>query len=86
MKTVKISSDKNYHHVDLPGYYAMLFSYETLVAVFVPGEGYYVTRSYYSNSTSKHINKFVGTGTKIPIGQEELESLLHVTHKSQEEE
>ena len=45
MKTVRISSDKNYHHVDLPGYYAMLFSYETLVAVFIPGEGYYVTRS-----------------------------------------
>ena len=36
------------------------FSYETCVAGYTPGEGYFKTSTKYSRTTSKHINKYLG--------------------------
>lgn len=37
----------------------VLFSYETPVAAHVRDEGYYRTELYWSNTTSRHINKWL---------------------------
>lgn len=37
----------------------ILFSYETPVAGHIIGEGYFKTDTYYSVTTSKHINKYL---------------------------
>jgi hypothetical protein len=44
----------------------LLYSYDTLVAVHVTGEGYYRTSEHYSSTTSRHINKFLdGANSKF---------------------
>ena len=35
------------------------FSYETCVAGYTPGEGYWRTTEYYSRTTTKHINRYL---------------------------
>lgn len=35
-------------------------SYNTPVAAFIPGEGYIVTKTKYSSTTTRHINNFTG--------------------------
>ena len=35
------------------------FSYETCVAGYTPGEGYWRTTEYYSRTTTKHINHYL---------------------------
>lgn len=37
----------------------ILFSYETPVAAFVPGQGYCATHKYFSRTTSKHITQWL---------------------------
>lgn len=37
----------------------VLFSYKTPVAALVPGKGWIKTSTYYSRTTSKHINQWV---------------------------
>lgn len=37
----------------------ILFSYETPVAAFVPGQGYYRTEQHFSRTTSKHITQWL---------------------------
>lgn len=37
----------------------VLFSYETPVAAFVPGQGYIVSAVHYSVTTSKHIGQWI---------------------------
>lgn len=37
----------------------VLFSYKTPVAAYIPGEGYFRTKHYWSSTTSKHINKWL---------------------------
>ena len=42
-----------------------LFSYETPVAAYIPGEGFFKTNYSWSSTTSRHVNKWlkqVGTG------------------------
>ena len=39
----------------------VLFSYETPVAAFIPGAGYVRTEQHYSMTTSRHINKWLGS-------------------------
>ena len=46
----------------------ILFSYRTPVAAFVFGEGFVRTDKYWSVTTSRHINKWIGT-TDRPIKQ-----------------
>lgn len=38
----------------------ILFSYETPVAAFVPGRGYFRTDHFWSRTTSKHITQWLG--------------------------
>jgi hypothetical protein len=49
----------------------ILFSYRTPVAAFIHGTGYVKTEKYWSSTTSRHINKWMGkdisdTCAKIP--------------------
>lgn len=46
----------------------ILYSYETPVAVFLPGAGYLRTEQHFSVTTSKHIGKWAGQGVvkKVP--------------------
>lgn len=37
----------------------VLVSYETPVAAFIPGQGYYYTATKYSKTTTKHINQWL---------------------------
>jgi hypothetical protein len=38
---------------------AILYSYTTPVAAHIPGKGYVKTNTYFSATTSRHINKWV---------------------------
>ncbi|QYC52637.1 hypothetical protein [Salmonella phage SSBI34] len=38
----------------------LFYSYNTPVAAFIPGEGYIVTATKYSRTTTRHINNFTG--------------------------
>lgn len=40
----------------------VFFSYNTPVAAYLPGEGYLVTATKHSATTSKHINAWAGKG------------------------
>jgi hypothetical protein len=58
----------------------VLYSYETPVAVFVPGAGVYVTDKFWSHTTSTHISKWInqrlGAGvTRRKVSQEQIEAL-----------
>lgn len=54
---------------------AVLFSYSTPVAAFIPGRGYVKTDQFYSVTTSKHINRWVGYNCHKTT-QSEIDSLL----------
>lgn len=41
----------------------VLFSYETPVACYIPGQGFFRTEQKFSVTTSKHINKWVSVNT-----------------------
>lgn len=43
----------------------MLFSYETLVAAFVPGRGCFRLEGRQSNTTSRHIRQFFGRNSEL---------------------
>lgn len=45
---------------DLENGTVVLFSYDTPVAAYVPERGYIRTETYYSVTTSRHINKWLG--------------------------
>ncbi len=53
----------------------MLFSYQTPVVAYVPGRGWLRTREHYSRTTSKHINKWIGSTYTI-VSQSEINSIL----------
>ena len=57
----------------------IFFSYDTPVAAFQRGSGYYVTYKKFSRTTSKHINKWVGPNPYKHIDQEKLESILDLS-------
>ena len=42
----------------------VLFSYETPVAGYILGEGYFVSEQYYSKTTSKHVNAFINNAAQ----------------------
>ena len=53
----------------------VFFSYNTPVAVFVPGYGVLVSSTKYSTTTSRHINQQMkrwGTTKSCPASQEEI--------------
>ena len=53
----------------------VLFSYETPVALHVPGEGYYRTSERYSVTTSKHVNRWTNRTVKT-IDADKLAALV----------
>lgn len=53
MKIKPVGSNQT--ELEKDGGVTVLFSYETPVAVFVPGKGALTTNHYYSRTTSKHI-------------------------------
>ena len=53
------------------------FSYETCVAGFTAGEGYWKTSEHFSSTTTKHINKYLnGVAPKMIVDQESIEQAL----------
>ena len=54
----------------------ILFSYKTAVACFLPGIGYLQTEEYYSVTTTKHINKWVGVTGATEISQDYIDALV----------
>jgi hypothetical protein len=61
------------------GELTVLFSYQTPVAAFVPGEGYLVTDKKWSKTTSRHINKWLasmGVKTAVKVSQERLNAIV----------
>lgn len=49
----------------------ILVSYETPVAAFIQGRGYFCTEKYFSKTTSKHINSWL-SGAKAQIKPQEF--------------
>lgn len=57
MKLSKLGSNQT--EIELSDGTRVLFSYETPVAAYIPGEGYYKTSERYSVTTSKHVERYV---------------------------
>ncbi len=67
---------------------AVLFSYQTPVAGFIPGVGFIKTEEFFSRTTAKHITKWINkngtaesTVTTVPQGTIE-ELLLTIAHEN----
>ena len=54
----------------------ILFSYRTPVAAYVYGEGYVRTEKWWSVTTSRHINKWLGNCTTKEVSQTYLDKLV----------
>ena len=61
----------------LGGGIEVFFSYETPVACFISGEGYYRTNTYYSRTTSKHINSYLGGSMAVEKDQSFFDDLIN---------
>ena len=55
---------------------SVLFSYETPVAAFVSGQGYFRTSKYWSRTTSRHINVWLDGMDAQEKPQEWFDTLL----------
>ena len=59
--------------------YIVLISYKTPVALFDRTlKKYFKTSKYWSKTTSKHINQFIGNNSAEEINQESFDKLLEV--------
>lgn len=78
MKLTPIAS--NMTELELSNGTTVLFSYKTPVAAFVSGKGIVRTEKFFSQTTSKHINKWIrenaSSATVTQVPQEEIESLV----------
>ena len=55
----------------------VFFSYRTPVAAYVPSQGYIRTDKFWSTTTSRHINKWLGGINNVTkVSQEILEELV----------
>ena len=61
MKLKQIAANQTL--LTFPNYSEVLFSYETPVAGYHPDLGYVKTNKWYSQTTSKHINKYLYNGS-----------------------
>ena len=68
-----IGSNMNELHI---GDNVILFSYSTPVAALVPGEGCLKTEIFHSDTTSRHISKWLDGIEAKKVPQEYIESLL----------
>lgn len=55
----------------------VLYSYETPVAAWVLGKGYYRTTQYFSRSTSKHISQWLDGRSAEMVDQSYIDNLCH---------
>jgi hypothetical protein len=62
--------------LDLNDNLYILFSYETPVACFIQGEGYYYTEKKWSNTTSRHINSWLAGMNAKPKPQEFFDAII----------
>lgn len=74
MKVKNIASNQT--EVILNNGNRILVSYETPVAAYVPGEGAYITDTWYSQTTTRHINKWVGSLDRHEIAQADLNAMM----------
>jgi hypothetical protein len=56
----------------------LFFSYQTLVAMFVPGKGYLRTDRKFSTTTSKHIGLYLGGKGASTVPHDELQDMATV--------
>ena len=68
----------NQTQIELKDGTVILFSYKTPVAAFVPGTGYVRTKTQYSRTTSKHINKWVRAAVCGAVDQSYLDNLVGI--------
>lgn len=54
----------------------ILFSYNTPVAAHIAGRGYVKTKTHYSATTSRHINKWLGGVDAEVVDQSEIDGLV----------
>lgn len=74
MKILKYGNNETL--ITMPDDRELFFSYETLVAGFVPGIGHVRTSTRYSKTTTKHINKYLAGLVYMTVSQQGLEELL----------
>ena len=74
MQLVPLASNMTEVETDLG---RVLFSYRTPVAAYVYGEGYVRTEKWWSVTTSRHINKWIGKDvTTEEVSQTYLDNLV----------
>lgn len=56
--------------------FELFYSYETPVAGFRAGLGYFKVDRYYSVTTGKHVNRYLGGISPKVIGEEELRNMI----------
>ena len=75
--TMKLRPIKaNMNEVELSDGKVVLFSYKTPVAYNDPGVGFYRTNKTWSNTTSRHINRWLNGAKAIEVDQSVLDNLV----------
>lgn len=64
----------NHTIVTLSSGIELFISYKTCVGGFIPGKGYVRTDTKWSNTTSRHLNKYLG-GEAVMIAQADLDAM-----------
>ena len=54
----------------------IFFSYKTPVAAYIFGRGFVRTKNFYSVTTSRHINKWIGVDSKTDTTEQVDQALL----------
>ena len=74
MKLTPIAANQN--EVEFTNGTQVFFSYKTPVAAYLPEKGYVRTEKFWSVTTSRHINKWLGSVTNVTeIEQSVLDNL-----------
>ena len=55
----------------------IFFSYRTPVAAYIFGRGFVRTENFYSTTTSRHINKWIGTDSKTDTTEKVSQDFLN---------
>lgn len=78
MKLVNLGS--NMTELELTDGSTVFFSYNTPVAGFIPGQGVFRTEKWFSQTTSKHINKWIKqnhpSATQTIVSQEKIQRFI----------
>jgi len=60
----------------MPDGQEFFFSYDTCVAGYTPGEGYFKTSTKFSRTTSKHINQYLEGVNATIVEQSDIEAAM----------